>query len=73
MRDVDIMADRILRACEDKHISVRTAAMRCGIPETTMYQVTGRKGELSCRNLRKLCRSMHVSADWLLGLDGGAK
>lgn len=69
MRGVDIMADRILEICADKNISIRTVAVRSGIPEGTLYMVTRRNSELSCRNVRKLCKAMHVSADWLLGLE----
>ena len=68
MRGADIMADRILELACKRDISVRTMALYSGIPESSLYTVTGRRGELSALNIRKLCAAMHVSADWLLGL-----
>ena len=68
MRDIDIMADRLLQLSEQKSISVRKLAQCCGINETTLYMATERRSELSAKNIRKICRAMHVSADWILGL-----
>lgn len=69
MRLTDTMADRILRLSEMRGMSVRQMARFSGVSESSLYMVTCRQRELSCTNLRKLCRGMKVSADWLLGLE----
>lgn len=68
MRGADIMANRILELANKRDMSVRAIAMRSCIPETSLYSVTGRRAELSAQNIRKLCTTMDISADWLLGL-----
>ena len=69
MNLTNTMADRILRLSEERGISVRQMARLSGVSESSLYMVSCRRRELSCTNLRKLCRGMKVSADWMLGLE----
>ena len=69
MKPVDIMADRLLAWAGEHGMSMRRMANMAGVPESTIYMVTSRRGELSCMNLRKICAVHRISADWLLGLE----
>lgn len=70
-RHVDIMADRLLMWAGEHGMSMRKMAVMAGVPESTIYTVTCRRGELSCMSLRKLCATHGIDANWLLGLEDG--
>ena len=69
MRLADIMADRLLQWAGEHRMSVRQMAMRAGLPESTVYMVTSRRGCLSAASIRKLCATHGIDANWLLGVD----
>ena len=69
MRLADIMADRLLQWAGEHRMSVRQMANRAGLPESTVYMVTSRRGCLSAANIRKLCATHGIDANWLLGVD----
>ena len=69
MRLADIMADRLLQWAGEHRMSVRQMAMRAGLPDSTVYMVTARKGCLSAASIRKLCATHGIDANWLLGVD----
>ena len=69
MRLADIMADRLLEWAGEHRMSVRQMANRAGLPESTVYMVTSRRGCLSAANMRKLCATHGIDANWLLGLE----
>ena len=48
-----------------------TAASFCrklGVAQTVYYRWANGKGQPNCESLYKICRTLHVSSDWLLGL-----
>ena len=68
MPGADVSADRSLQLGGERDVSLRHVARFSGIPESSLYSVTSRRGELSAQNLRKLCVAMKVSSDWILGI-----
>ena len=61
---------RLLKAINDKDMSIRQVGLLTGIGSTSMNGSVHEGQMPSCINLVKLAKLLNVSTDWLLGLKG---
>lgn len=66
---VDGFRDRLLKAIENKKMSIRQVGVLTGISSNSMNCYINEGQMPSCVNLVKLAKLLKVSTDWLLGLE----
>jgi transcriptional regulator with XRE-family HTH domain len=60
--------DRLREIREQRHISQRELAARCGIGERQIWRYENGESEPSASHVAKIARELFISADYLLGL-----
>ena len=56
----DVIANRILQLCEERHLTPYSLAMLCGLDKTTVYSIIGdKKYGATCNPLGRL--ALHAS------------
>lgn len=65
----DVFAHRLVDAMRMRGLDQRAAAEACGITEAAMSRFVNGIRKPRADTVRKLCRGLGVSADWLLGIE----
>jgi len=63
-----IIGERLKGAWQQRHISQRELARRCGLGENSLYLYENNKGDPSVDSLISIAKELRVSTDYLLGL-----
>ena len=66
----DALASRLITAMGMRGYDQKTAARACGVTEAAMSRIVNGKRKPRADTVRRLCRGLGVSADWLLGIEG---
>lgn len=62
------MAERLIKARKDKHMSQRGLADQVGTSLVSIKCWESGVYEPTAYSVRRLCKALEISADWLLGL-----
>ena len=68
-RTLDTIGDRIRTARKDSNLTQRGLARLLGTTENHIWIWETGRSKPDADNIKALCRVMHVSAGWLLGLE----
>lgn len=68
-RTRDTIGDRIRTARKDSNLTQRGLALLLGTTENHIWIWETGRSKPDYENITRLCRALHVSADWLLGLE----
>ena len=63
-----IIGVRLKDTRQERHISQRELARRCGLGENSLYLYENNKGDPSVDSLISIAKELRVSTDYLLGL-----
>ena len=66
------IASRIKESREKSHLTQQALANALGIAKRSVTAWEGGTNVISVLQLRRLCRGLNVSADFILGMDGKA-
>lgn len=64
------MRERLRKVIKDSPLGIMEIERRSGIARCNIYQyLNGDRADIGCDKLRRLCRVLRVSADYILGLE----